>query len=243
VPCPKDISTQTPAAPGNTASASCGKGCEDPTAAAGGGGSSSPPTVTISVGISFKNPCASFGGGKACGEFPPSGQQSLAWQNFFESQKPFSDQVLDEALAIAPMYPGLGELSAKGVGWILSKLAGRGGAELTAEEIVQATARGIAGQGIDNLKGLLKPGELAAYERNPAAGSRFLGQAVHRQTAQALRDAYPGMFSYRVVGPDFLVNETGDLVELTTPQQVAAHMIKPGYSNGVMYATYTLPLE
>jgi hypothetical protein len=51
---------------------------------------------------------------------------------------------------------------------------------------------------------------------------------------------YPGRFVYNTVGPDFLDTTTGELIELTTPRQVAAHLAKPGY-NGVTISTYTLP--
>ena len=45
---------------------------------------------------------------------------------------------------------------------------------------------------------------------------------------------------YYRVGPDFLDRETGELIELTTPAQVAAHQAKPGYEY-LTYALYNLP--
>jgi hypothetical protein len=79
-----------------------------------------------------------------------------------------------------------------------------------------------------------------AYERDPVGGSRFLGQAVHRATDEALSEQYPGRFIYRTLGPDFVDTTNGEMIELTTPGQVASHMIRPGYE-GVHYAVYELP--
>lgn len=72
------------------------------------------------------------------------------------------------------------------------------------------------------------------------AGSRFLGQAVHRATATELELQFTGVYSYRLNRPDFLNNETGEVVELTTPNQVDAHMARPGYE-GATYAMYSIP--
>ena len=85
-----------------------------------------------------------------------------------------------------------------------------------------------------------RQGMLGALDANPAGGSRFLGTVVHKLTADALEDLYPERFEYYRVGPDFLDTATGELIELTTPAQVAAHQIKPGYE-GVSYALYDLP--
>jgi len=82
--------------------------------------------------------------------------------------------------------------------------------------------------------------EWAAYSSNPAGGSRFLGTAVHRATVETLEMAYPERFIYNRVGPDFIDTVTGEVIELTTPGQVGAHMAKPLYS-GVTFSTYTLP--
>lgn len=92
----------------------------------------------------------------------------------------------------------------------------------------------------NHLRVLMTRGEAAAFSRNPAAGSRFLGQAVHRETAQSLFREYGGRVEYRRAGPDFLDTFTGQRIELTTPGQVGAHMRRPGY-DGVSYSTYMLP--
>jgi len=83
--------------------------------------------------------------------------------------------------------------------------------------------------------------QLTAYLANPAAGSRFLGTAVHNATAQMLETVFPNQFLYNTVGPDFTYILTGEQIELTTPGQVAAHLARPGYS-GASMATYTLPV-
>jgi len=68
--------------------------------------------------------------------------------------------------------------------------------------------------------------------------TRFLGQAVHNATAQALEALYPGRFLYSRVGPDFIDRATGQIIELTIPGAQAAHMAKPGY-DAVDYALYS----
>ena len=85
-------------------------------------------------------------------------------------------------------------------------------------------------------------GERTAFNRAPTEGSRFLGQAVHRATNQTLEGEYNMRFLYRTRGPDFIDTMTGEQIELTTPEQVGAHMARPGY-DGVTYSTYTLPTQ
>jgi hypothetical protein len=75
---------------------------------------------------------------------------------------------------------------------------------------------------------------------DPSLTSRMLGQAVHRRTAGALDEAYPGRFWYRTRGPDFVDRTTGEMLELATPGQVGAHLARPGYANVTM-CTYVLP--
>jgi hypothetical protein len=94
--------------------------------------------------------------------------------------------------------------------------------------------------GMEGLQEFLSERELAAYEANPEAGSRFLGQAMHRATVEELETQYPGCFIYRTIGPDFVDTTTGEMLEVTTPGQVGAHALRPGYG-GVTYATYELP--
>ncbi|MEX2247857.1 MAG: RHS repeat-associated core domain-containing protein [Dehalococcoidia bacterium] len=110
----------------------------------------------------------------------------------------------------------------------------------SSEKIVARTAAKQSALGVRGLRGFLSVPERRAFDADPARGSRFLGQAVHRATAEALKVRYPGRFRYSRRGPDFLDTLTGDLVELTTPGQVAGHMRRPGFE-GVNYATYVLP--
>ena len=129
-------------------------------------------------------------------------------------------------------------------GTILGVLAGSmvlgviGKAAPQAQEIIQSTARA---QGVDALKTWLSPAERAAMEGNPGLTSRMLGQAVHRATADALDQAYPGRFIYRTRGIDFVDTTTGEMLELTTPGEVGAHLARPGYGLGVTMCTYVLP--
>jgi hypothetical protein len=117
---------------------------------------------------------------------------------------------------------------------------------LTAEESAQSIISRIAQQqadlGAEGLRdaGYLSRGQWAAYAANPASGGRFVGTAVHESTAASLGELYPGRFLYNRVGPDFIDTTTGEVLELTTPGQVGAHMAKPGY-RWVTYSTYSLP--
>ena len=93
-------------------------------------------------------------------------------------------------------------------------------------------------RGIDFLKRYLSRAELDAYERDPAAGRRFLGHALHRAVADALDEQFQGRFIYRTRGPDFIDTSTGEMIELTTPAQVGSHMARPGYG-AMSYSTYS----
>lgn len=109
----------------------------------------------------------------------------------------------------------------------------------SARDLVESTARDVASGGVDSLRSNMTPGELRAYDLDPGRGSRFLGQVVHRVTAQRLA---PKGFDYQLRGPDF-VGPNGESIELTTttPGQVAAHQVKGGAYTSAEYATYTLP--
>jgi RHS repeat-associated protein len=107
--------------------------------------------------------------------------------------------------------------------------------------IVNAVAQEQANKGRQFLVDSLSDAQKKVYNSNPAAGSRFLGTAVHKSTADALRDLYNGRFKYNTVGPDFLDTVTKELVELTTPGQVASHVAKGGAYLAAKYATYVLP--
>jgi hypothetical protein len=139
--------------------------------------------------------------------------------------------VLMAYIAVAQMSPGGG-----GGGF---RLTGSGGG-LSAKDsaaIISRTAQAEANSGVNYLKGFLSKGEVAAYDANPAGGSRFLGQAVHRATARALETNYGKRFSYSTRGPDFTDAVTGQRIELTTPGQASSHAA----TYGVPVVTYTLP--
>jgi RHS repeat-associated protein len=104
----------------------------------------------------------------------------------------------------------------------------------SARGLVERTAQGHADLGEEHLTGFLSEAEQAAYAEEPWLKPVFMGTAVHRATAQDLAD----QFTYRTIGPDFLHNETGTLVELTTPGQVAAHVARGGDYETALYATY-----
>lgn len=125
---------------------------------------------------------------------------------------------------------------------LLSGFAPEAGPEAAAEAraIVSSIAQEQANLGISSLSRYMSPNQLKAYLANPAAGSRFLGTAVHNATAKALAMRYPSRFIYNLIGPDFLDTTTEELIELTTPRQAGAHLARPGYG-GVTISTYTLP--
>lgn len=125
-----------------------------------------------------------------------------------------------------------------GVGKVIGAAA-KGAAD-DAASIISRTAQRQSARGVEGLRGFLSASERAAFEANPAGGSRFLGQAVHRATRDALDEAFPGRFIYRMRGVDFVDTWTEEMIELTTPGQVASHMARPGY-RGASYATYRLP--
>jgi hypothetical protein len=118
--------------------------------------------------------------------------------------------------------------------------AGTGAGTGEAGAIISSVAQQQADLGIGGLSRHMTEKQLDAYLRNPAAGSRFLGTAVHDATAEALQMRYPYRFTYNLIGPDFLERTTGELIELTTPRQVGAHLARPGYGR-VTISTYTLP--
>jgi hypothetical protein len=91
------------------------------------------------------------------------------------------------------------------------------------------------------LRQFMSQAQWAAYAKNPAAGSRFLGNAVHDATNAALKLAYGNRFQYNRIGPDFLDTLTGQLIELTTQGQIGAHLAKGGLYDIAAYATYFLP--
>jgi RHS repeat-associated protein len=107
--------------------------------------------------------------------------------------------------------------------------------------IVSVAAQEQADLGVNGLRQLMSLRQRAAFDSNPAAGSRFLGQTVHNQTAGALEELYGGRFQYQRVGPDFIDTSTGQRIELTTPGQVGAHQAKGGAYKNAAYSTYVLP--
>jgi len=107
----------------------------------------------------------------------------------------------------------------------------------SAEDIIASTARGEAAKGTNYLLGFLSPKESAAYLANPARGTRFLGTAVHRATAQGLNRAHPGRFDYNATRSfDFLDKSTGQSLELTTTRGVASHLDR--FANIVTYPSF-----
>ena len=120
------------------------------------------------------------------------------------------------------------------------QLGGHADDAASAAEIIESTARAQASRGADELAGALSPAEQAAMKSQPWLQKPMLGQSVHRETALALERAFPGRFQYSTRGPDFLDTLTGEVLELTTPGQVSAHLARPGYSDVTM-CTYILP--
>lgn len=107
--------------------------------------------------------------------------------------------------------------------------------------IVSAVAQEQADAGLQHLGKFLSLEEQLAYAENPAAGSRYLGTAVHKATDEALRTFHPERFDYNTIGPDFFDNVSGQYIELTTPGQVGRHVAKGGAYTNAKYSTYVLP--
>jgi hypothetical protein len=149
-------------------------------------------------------------------------------------------------IATAAVFGG----EAAGLPAVLSAIGFGGGALETgaaategaseASAIISAVAQEQANLGVSGLSRYMSANQLRAYLANPAAGSRFLGTAVHNATARLLEMRYPDRFIYKIVGPDFLDTTTGKFIELTTQRQVGAHLARPEYG-GVTISTYTLP--
>ena len=110
----------------------------------------------------------------------------------------------------------------------------------SAQEIIETVAREQAARGPEELMAALSNAEQAAMSSRPWLRNPMLGQAVHRNTAAALDEAFPGRFEYSTPGPDFLDTWTRERLELTTPGQVRPHQRRPGYE-GVTMCTYNLP--
>jgi hypothetical protein len=111
----------------------------------------------------------------------------------------------------------------------------------SAESIIARTAQKMADRGPVGLRPYMSHKEWSRFARDPAAGSRFLGTAVHRATKAELDRLYPKRFVYNRVGPDFFDTTTGGLIELTTPGSVNAHIRRGGDYTRCGYSTYALP--
>lgn len=99
----------------------------------------------------------------------------------------------------------------------------------------------------NNLWRALSPAEQAAYRaavasRNFPLMNKFIGQAVHRATAQALREG-GSKGVYRTLGPDFKLVTSGKnfFVELTTKSQVAVKYAKGGEYTDALVVVYRWP--
>jgi RHS repeat-associated protein len=132
-----------------------------------------------------------------------------------------------EGLAATEAVTGVGEAAAV--------------TERSAEEIIAETAQGHADSGFEGLKASMSENQIAAYNRNPVGGSRFMGTAVHDATFKSVATEFPGRFTYNRVGPDFFDTWTGQYIELTTPGQVASHIARGGAYTTARYATYVFP--
>ena len=142
----------------------------------------------------------------------------------------------------APTVPGISVSTGPNI-------VGTSGAAWTvqpfAESIIGSVAQQQANLGAQVLRdaGYFSDAAWARYMADPAMNSRYFGTAVHNGTADALEDLYPGRFRYNSVGPDFLDQSTGEVLELTTPGQVNAHIARFALQGwgGTAIVTYQLP--
>ena len=112
-----------------------------------------------------------------------------------------------------------------------------------AAPIVEQVAQAQADKGVSYLQQFMTPDESRCLQRQPDGRLAIPGTAVHRATAAELNARFPGEFQYRTRGMDFADLTTGELIELTTINQVAAHAARPGYPpvGSDQYAFYELP--
>jgi RHS repeat-associated protein len=107
----------------------------------------------------------------------------------------------------------------------------------TPEAVIARLAQAHANSGLRALSSQLSVNELAAVRAGSRATRAFLGQAVHRATAQSLAELYPGKYLYFPKAPyDFVYIPTGETFELTTFLQAASHAGRPA-----TLIFYTLP--
>jgi hypothetical protein len=96
---------------------------------------------------------------------------------------------------------------------------------------------------------VLSAAEYAAGQRSPAVASANYGKVVERLTALEVQGStlHSRLFEY-VSGPyqpDF-IGRPGSFAEgmnfdITTPRQISAHLVRPGYGLGLNVVTYDRP--
>ena len=92
------------------------------------------------------------------------------------------------------------------------------------DSLIKRTAQQQYEAGYGHLKQYMSPKERAAYLADSENGSRFIGHAVHRATADVLEQTYPGRFDYNATRKfDFLDYDSGQMIELTTVKGVRTH--------------------
>ncbi|MBQ1049288.1 RHS repeat-associated core domain-containing protein [Micromonospora sp. C51] len=106
------------------------------------------------------------------------------------------------------------------------------------KELVEEIAEEVVGEGLAQLDARLSDRQWNRVRDKPWLLTMFRGSEVHKITAQRLDQRYPGRFTYRTTGPDFLDTATGRVIELTTPGEVSAHKRRGPHYRGIEYALY-----
>ena len=90
--------------------------------------------------------------------------------------------------------------------------------------MIAQIAQSPADRGATHLINFMTAGERKAFLTGGNLNSARLGHAVHRATSQTLDNLYPGRFNYNPTRPyDFLDQQTGQAIELTTFGQSRSH--------------------
>jgi RHS repeat-associated protein len=174
-----------------------------------------------------------FGGGRSFGQPPLAGVLTTP-PLFFEDAAPIiaEDIVGDEARGQAragkyakdhPMtIPNL--IMANFLGFGVVNAITRASVQAPAA-IVARIAQSHADSGIAELSKYMSRAELAQVLSGGRTSSAIMGQAVHRATALTLDSLYPGEYQYfSRAAFDFVYTPTGEVLELTTPGQMASHL-------------------
>jgi RHS repeat-associated protein len=155
---------------------------------------------------------------------------------------------LDATLfALSPVTCGAsdvlaGELTAAATGYIVGKGVTMAGKAISTG-IVERAAQEVMDGGLEPLEARFSREQVEAVAKYPYLRKVYLGSKIQFAVRDLLQASYPGRFSLRMTGPDFLDKATGEAVELTTDRlsTIDAHLAKGGDYLDCGYAQYSWP--